>query len=387
MSLILDALNKADNEENQTEVPSYGSDHDFGPESSLPSSDNKRFYLILVLCAVFATALTLILTMTLSKDKELAQQTQSQSNQTLAITQTTAAAPQTASTSEKQSQPSPAEQWQNTGPAVTQPSTSTKNTVSRPTKLTSIKKTTVNAPSNSTVNNSTAINGSANNSTTNNSSIGPNTQTATDQQTNHSQAISSAKTIDTEKRKALIAAQYESTSKETQTTPEPSSNEKAPSAETANENNDAISAIYQNIEQENNDETLANSQEQGSRPTQHSEVSERANPYVATNTANVARAPVSTPAAKVDNSLSKYPNLNFLNDLPLSTQKQIPTIMYTVHNYSESSATVTLNKKQRRVGEQIATGVTLDEILEDGIVLKYNSTRFKMMALNSWINM
>lgn len=87
-------------------------------------------------------------------------------------------------------------------------------------------------------------------------------------------------------------------------------------------------------------------------------------------------------------SLADYGTLSFIGDLPYSKQKNIPTLMYTDHRYQRGSAGVTINKVDRRKGDQIASGLVLEDIVEDGIVLNYQSKlRFKMVAFNSWINM
>ncbi|MFL0808811.1 MAG: general secretion pathway protein GspB [Agarilytica sp.] len=87
-------------------------------------------------------------------------------------------------------------------------------------------------------------------------------------------------------------------------------------------------------------------------------------------------------------TLADYGTLSFIGDLPYSKQKSIPTLMYTDHNYSPGSTTVTINKVTRRKGDTIATGLVLEDIVEDGVVLHFQSKlRFKMMAFNSWINM
>lgn len=395
MSLILDALNKADNEENQTEVPTYASDHDFGPESSLPSNDNRRFYLILALCAIFATVITIVLMMSLSKDKERAQQekslapqTQSAANQqnnapsalnqkpsafnqepsALTKEQPSTSSNQPSSTNEKLSV---AEQWQNTGPVVTK--SRPQSTLSKPTKLSSIKKPQTTTPT-------------SNNQATNEGS-------SFTQQT----AASNSNTEE-EKRKALIAEQYQKAiqdqkSTQNQKTAQDTAQQNL-NAASSNEqvkqtkvNSAAIDAIYQNIEKEDNSQALARAEEKNPTSTQSAKTKPRVNPYMNDAPAKTTQPSTSISAPKAENTLAKYPNLNFIHDLPFSSQNKIPTIMYTAHNYADRSSTVTLNKKQCRVGEKITGGLTLDEILEDGIVLTFNSTRFKMKALNSWINM
>lgn len=100
----------------------------------------------------------------------------------------------------------------------------------------------------------------------------------------------------------------------------------------------------------------------------------------------ITATPKPTPAPKLPN-LEDYPLLSYIGDLAYAKQKGIPTLMYTEHNYSKNAASVVLNNVTRRAGQSIADHLTLEAIVEDGIVLKYKSLRFKVMAFNSWINM
>jgi len=82
------------------------------------------------------------------------------------------------------------------------------------------------------------------------------------------------------------------------------------------------------------------------------------------------------------------------SDVPfLSVQSQqvkdaIPTIMYLRHDYSgdPASASVVLNGKTLRQGGSV-NGLRVEEILPDSVVLEYQGTRFRLRALNSWVNL
>lgn len=366
MSLILDALNKADNEENQTEVPSYASDHDFGPESSLPTNENRRFIIILILCAVFATVITLVLMMFLSNDKETTQQAAPATAEQVQQQQVNQTQPSAASKPQKSTMTN-AEKWQQPGPAAG-PSES-KTSINKPTKLTKIKAPTVSPKPIQYPD----VKTSAQTPPQATGTVGNQTQTSDAQ-------LKKAE----EERKAQIAAQYEKLQEDIQASTQNAGPNPSPTNNTKSQpENDAISAIYQSAEKENNTAKIAS---QASGENREGIESNQAAPVITTRNTPKPKPAVKAPP-KVDNSLAKYPNLNFIHDLPFSSQNKIPTIMYTAHEYTNRSASVTLNKKARRVGEQIAAGLTLDEILEDGIVLKYNTMRFKMKALNSWVNM
>lgn len=77
------------------------------------------------------------------------------------------------------------------------------------------------------------------------------------------------------------------------------------------------------------------------------------------------------------------------NELPWNTKQQIPTISYQRHNFLAGGvSTVVLNGQTLGVGN-IATSsqLVVQEIFEDGVVLKRGNVIFKLRALNGWINM
>ena len=53
--------------------------------------------------------------------------------------------------------------------------------------------------------------------------------------------------------------------------------------------------------------------------------------------------------------------------------------------YGNSS--VKINGAILHADEQIANGIVIDEILEDGMTLHIDNHSFKMRAMNSWVNM
>jgi hypothetical protein len=48
---------------------------------------------------------------------------------------------------------------------------------------------------------------------------------------------------------------------------------------------------------------------------------------------------------------------------------------------------VVLNGKELKVGGSPASGVKVEEILPDSVVLNYRGTEFRLRALNSWVNL
>ncbi len=78
----------------------------------------------------------------------------------------------------------------------------------------------------------------------------------------------------------------------------------------------------------------------------------------------------------------------FLSAQSQHTKDAIPTIMYLRHDYSgdPASASVVLNGKTLRQGGSV-NGVRVEQILPDSVVLEYQGKRFRLRALNSWVNL
>lgn len=79
----------------------------------------------------------------------------------------------------------------------------------------------------------------------------------------------------------------------------------------------------------------------------------------------------------------------FISELRQSQKDQIPSIFYNAHNWSAnpSRSSVILNKREFRAGQQVKPGLKLVEILQDGIVLDFRGTEFRLNSLNSWVNL
>jgi len=99
---------------------------------------------------------------------------------------------------------------------------------------------------------------------------------------------------------------------------------------------------------------------------------------VATNNQQPAAAPT---------SITQFANLPDLHDLPTQVLEKIPSLNYSEHNYNSNGGSVKINGNIQHANEQLAGGVVIDKILEDGMILHVGNYAFKMRALNSWINM
>ncbi len=82
-------------------------------------------------------------------------------------------------------------------------------------------------------------------------------------------------------------------------------------------------------------------------------------------------------------------NVQDFNELPWNTKQQIPTISYQRHNFLAGGvSTVVINGQTLGVGNIAASSqLVVQEIFEDGVVLKRGNVMFKLRALNGWINM
>lgn len=78
----------------------------------------------------------------------------------------------------------------------------------------------------------------------------------------------------------------------------------------------------------------------------------------------------------------------FLATLSQQTKDAIPTLLYQRHDYAsnEKTSSVLINGKTLRQGGS-ASGVRVEEILPDSVVLSYQGKQFRLRALSSWVNL
>lgn len=93
-----------------------------------------------------------------------------------------------------------------------------------------------------------------------------------------------------------------------------------------------------------------------------------------------------TPVLDRKAQLEKLP---LLSELSPQRQQAIPSIDFSLHVYSSDQDTgfVTLNGQRRRPGDQVAPGLRLEKIVDEFIVLSYKGSEFRLLSLNSWINL
>lgn len=85
-----------------------------------------------------------------------------------------------------------------------------------------------------------------------------------------------------------------------------------------------------------------------------------------------------------DESVQGHTDIPFLHELPENFQDSIPTLMYARHAYEQGF--VIINKKRYHEGDTIQGNVLLENLLADGILLRFNDRAFKLGAESSWVN-
>lgn len=104
-------------------------------------------------------------------------------------------------------------------------------------------------------------------------------------------------------------------------------------------------------------------------------------------TTQVKKPPRVSAPKKSQLSVNDFHNIKLIKELSFSAQQGIPTLMYSGHQYSKNgSSSITLNGKILHEKNRASGGISIERILEDGVILKKDNYTFKMLALNSWLN-
>lgn len=76
-----------------------------------------------------------------------------------------------------------------------------------------------------------------------------------------------------------------------------------------------------------------------------------------------------------------------LVELPMSFQKSIPDLIFNSHVYASEPAArrVMINDNYLRIGDSFS-GIHVDRITEEGVVLSKNGTRFRVGVVRDWIS-
>jgi len=76
-----------------------------------------------------------------------------------------------------------------------------------------------------------------------------------------------------------------------------------------------------------------------------------------------------------------------LETLSQQTKDQIPSLIYSEHNYSANGRSEVILNGQSLTERQRVGPFTVVEILPDSVILRWRETQFRVRARNSWINM
>lgn len=82
-----------------------------------------------------------------------------------------------------------------------------------------------------------------------------------------------------------------------------------------------------------------------------------------------------------------YRSIPYLHQLPDSFKARIPTLNYDNHIFSPKGGAVILNGETYRAGDYLAQDLVVDAIAEEYLVLSYLQKPFRLKALSSWIQM
>lgn len=86
-----------------------------------------------------------------------------------------------------------------------------------------------------------------------------------------------------------------------------------------------------------------------------------------------------------EESLSEHPS-PLLEMLSQQQKDNIPTIVYSQHDWNADEPSVVLNGERLNAGQRVGS-IRVVEILSDSVVLRWQDIEFRLRALNSWINL
>lgn len=75
-----------------------------------------------------------------------------------------------------------------------------------------------------------------------------------------------------------------------------------------------------------------------------------------------------------------------LDRLSQQQKDRIPTLIYNEHSWSTESPSVVINGQRLLAGGRL-NGITVVEVLADSVILSWEGVQFRLVALNSWVNL
>ncbi|MFT7558709.1 MAG: general secretion pathway protein B [Flavobacteriales bacterium] len=89
----------------------------------------------------------------------------------------------------------------------------------------------------------------------------------------------------------------------------------------------------------------------------------------------------------VDTKPSEFELTNTVKQLPMSVQNKISSLLYSQHNFQDQGhSSVVINGLSLSKNSRLSNGITVSEITEDGVILQLEGYKFRLYALNSWVN-
>lgn len=81
----------------------------------------------------------------------------------------------------------------------------------------------------------------------------------------------------------------------------------------------------------------------------------------------------------------KYSQVTKLMDMPGRFQDSVPSLVFDIHNYvSNGESSVKVNGRERYEGDNVASGVTLVQVLPQQVILSYQGEVFSLPMLTDW---
>lgn len=101
---------------------------------------------------------------------------------------------------------------------------------------------------------------------------------------------------------------------------------------------------------------------------------------------DAAPASVETVEKEAVEKVESGPRILSIYELDSYVRKDIPSVDYGAHIYAtdNNSGFVILDGARRRVGDKLDSGLFVEKIQEESVVLSYNGTVFSLPAMKSW---
>ena len=85
------------------------------------------------------------------------------------------------------------------------------------------------------------------------------------------------------------------------------------------------------------------------------------------------------------NLVSGFDDLPHISELSLSLQQQIPNLSFTTHIFvRDGGSFVIINNKSLSDGMSLGSGLVLESIVKQGVILSYRNRRFTLRSMESW---